>query len=210
MSPWDGEDYPPDTKQARIRRWVLQGLFAAALVAAVYLVETSTNPQWSAARDWVQTAMTENFDFASVSQWYAQQLDGSPSILPAFEEFRRGVPVNTGTDGWVAIEGKILRPYSEKQDGVLLSKQPGEVIHAASEGWVLSVDESPSLGLTVVIQHAGDRRTWYALLGESLVKRNDWVQAGQPIAKVGEEGQVFLALSVGEKFVDPHLLTDAE
>lgn len=121
-----------------------------------------------------------------------------------------------GLTGWVTPlpRGRLTSPYGERgpvgdlavnpfHNGVDLAAPIGEVIVAACEGTVLHVgygDWGGHTGGVVVIEHttpAGSFLTVYNHMATTgiLVREGQGVQAGEPIAHVGNEG-----LSTG-----PHL-----
>ena len=72
-------------------------------------------------------------------------------------------------------------------DGVDIAAEAGTSVLAASSGTVLSVEEDPLMGTTVVLEHAGGYQTTYAnLQAEPQVAVGDTVSAGQIIGAVGD------------------------
>ena len=97
-------------------------------------------------------------------------------------------------------------------EGVDIAAKPGAAVQAACAGTVLSVENDPLMGTTVVIEHEDGYRTTYANLQTvPTVKGGDAVTAGQVIGAVGttavvETGTPHLHFSVtrnGEP-VDPN------
>lgn len=200
---WNNWRSQPSGGPSRARKWVLQGLFSLALVAAVWLIETSTHPRMATVQYWVSEAVTRDFDFAAVQAWYERQFDGSSALLPAFASQWFSASSRTSSVEWRPPNGRVVQPFSAQHQGVRLAADGAGEVHAVGTGWVIDVGERPTLGLTVVIQHPQGNQTWYARLQEVYVSKEDWVYAGDPIGRTGPDGEWFLALRQRDAFVDP-------
>lgn len=66
-----------------------------------------------------------------------------------------------------------------------LAAPVGSVVVAAWSGKVVEIGEVPGVGPSVVIEHAGGRRTVYAPLADLAVSAGAAVRRGQPLGKVG-------------------------
>ena len=68
-----------------------------------------------------------------------------------------------------------------------IAAEAGTSVLAASSGTVISVEEDPLMGTTVVIEHDGGYQTTYSnLQAEPSVAEGDTVSAGQIIGTVGD------------------------
>lgn len=72
--------------------------------------------------------------------------------------------------------------------GIDLDGEIGDLVWAASEGTVARVDEVPTYGRLVEIDHGFGVTTLYAHADEVLVKVGQRVERGQPVARVGNTG----------------------
>ena len=97
-------------------------------------------------------------------------------------------------------------------DGVDIAAAAGTEVHAAADGEVYSVYEDETMGMTVVIVHAGGYSTRYSSLAETVaVDPGDQVTAGQTIGYVGTTAllesamgdHLHFAVSCNEQSVDP-------
>ena len=64
----------------------------------------------------------------------------------------------------------------------------GDTVYATGAGMVIEVRKHRGFGLSVKVDHSHNIRTFYAHLGQSLVKQGETVKRGQPIALIGESG----------------------
>ena len=97
-------------------------------------------------------------------------------------------------------------------DGVDIAAAAGTEVCAAADGEVYSVYEDETMGMTVVIVHAGGYSTRYSSLAETVaVNPGDQVTAGQTIGYVGTTAllesamgdHLHFAVSCNEQSVDP-------
>ena len=97
-------------------------------------------------------------------------------------------------------------------DGVDIAAEAGTAVCAAADGEVYSVYEDETMGMTVVIVHAGGYSTRYSSLAETVaVNPGDTVTAGQTIGYVGSTAlletaigdHLHFAVSCNEQSVDP-------
>ena len=98
------------------------------------------------------------------------------------------------------LEGEVVAAFSmdalvynptledwRTHNGVDIAASAGDSVLAASSGTVLSVEDDPLMGTTVVIEHAGGYQATYAnLQSETSVEAGDTVSAGQIIGAVGD------------------------
>lgn len=123
------------------------------------------------------------------------------------------------------LRGEVLTAFSMEElvysptlgdwrthNGVDIAAQTGTTVLAASSGTVLSVEDDPLLGTTVMVEHDGGYQTTYAnLQARPNVAVGDTVSAGQIIGAVGttaaaEAGAPHLHFAVTRdgKAVDPN------
>lgn len=97
-----------------------------------------------------------------------------------------------GTLQW-PVKGLLYRGFGVKQgqrhDGIDLSAPEGTVVRAAAGGEVIYTGTQTGYGLIVILRHPGSLVTLYAHNSAVLVKDGDRVEAGTPIAKVGQSGR---------------------
>ena len=97
-------------------------------------------------------------------------------------------------------------------DGVDIAAEAGTAVCAAADGQVYSVYEDETMGMTVVLVHAGGYSTRYSSLAETVeVAAGDTVTAGQTIGYVGSTAlletaigdHLHFAVKCNENSVDP-------
>ena len=88
---------------------------------------------------------------------------------------------------------KVISPYGKRggrtHSGVDLKTKPGDKIYAAFEGEVVFSDVYHGYGNYIRIKHPTGLETCYSHNSKNLVKKGDYVKAGQVIALVGQTGR---------------------
>lgn len=88
---------------------------------------------------------------------------------------------------------KVISPYGKRSgrthSGVDLKTKPGDKIYAAFEGEVIFSDVYHGYGNYIRIKHPNGLETCYSHNSKNLVKKGDYVKAGQVIALVGQTGR---------------------
>ena len=124
----------------------------------------------------------------------------TPAVMPEVEIDDTPVVAEIPRQLVDPLEGEVVTAFSMEElvynatlgdwrthDGVDIAAEAGTSVLAASSGTVISVEEDPLMGTTVVIEHDGGYRTTYSnLQAEPSVAEGDTVSAGQIIGAVGD------------------------
>ncbi len=124
----------------------------------------------------------------------------TPAVMPEVEIDDTPVVAEIPRQLVDPLEGEVVTAFSMEElvynatlgdwrthDGVDIAAEVGTSVLAASSGTVISVEEDPLMGTTVVIEHDGGYQTMYSnLQAEPSVAEGDTVSAGQIIGAVGD------------------------
>jgi len=85
----------------------------------------------------------------------------------------------------------IISPYGGKRrhSGTDVKTRPNDTIYAAFPGTVTMSQVYYAYGNTIIIRHANGLETLYSHQSKNLVKKGQWVKAGQPIGLTGRTGR---------------------
>lgn len=91
------------------------------------------------------------------------------------------------------VLGTLTSAYGERRgrphDGIDVGAPRGTTIHAAEAGKIVYAgDDLGAYGRVVVVKHVGSWATVYAHNDANLVEEGDFVEKGDPIARVGRTG----------------------
>lgn len=184
-------------------------LVSAVLFAAVWGVYQIDKPWTSDIRQFVAGALTEDMDFAAVQAWYEQYFEGPSAFIPIFGSSEEPARKAAAEGGLLPpVSGTVLQPFAATLRGIEIgaagdSNGAGSV-KSVDIGRVLSVAREPLGGLRVTIRHSGSITAEYGHLEGTVLKQNDWVEAGDAVGWLnGEEGPLYFAVKSGETYIDP-------
>lgn len=140
----------------------------------------------------------------SVSALVRENNLAEPDILLPGQELRiplapRGGPV-TPVVSWRSLTWPVNGPLTsgfgprdggQPHYGIDIAADHGEIIRAADAGRVLFAGPAGTFGLLVILDHGDGLTTYYAHCSRLQVANGDQVNAGEPIARVGNTGRSF-------------------
>lgn len=94
---------------------------------------------------------------------------------------------------WPVLQGRLTSGYGVRRgrthEGIDVAAPMGSVIRAVSHGRVVFNGTMIGYGKTIVLYHGEGTASVYAHNQVNLVKKEAWVRAGDPIARVGRSGK---------------------
>lgn len=157
--------------------------------------------------------LSTEMDFQAAQVWYEEHFGSAPSFIPIFGQTdEHSTKVNAGPSLVSPLSGKVVQSFAVDLKGIVLEAGGGSLAERAVKsietGRVLEVKRHPENGITVVIQHTGDRTALYSRLAETSLKTNDWVQGGDIIgtlasSNTGSPPSLYFELKEGDRDVDP-------
>ena len=133
------------------------------------------------------------------------------SVLLASRHGLRKPSSSTPSFDW-PIRGRISSYYGWREGGfhhgIDIAVPLGSTIRAAAAGVVQETGTKQGYGLMLTVEHSGGWKTLYAHCSSLLVKEEQKVSRGQPIALIGETGNatgphLHLEIIQGEERFDP-------
>jgi murein DD-endopeptidase MepM/ murein hydrolase activator NlpD len=103
------------------------------------------------------------------------------------------------------VQGKIIRSYSKKTNGIDISADVGTPVKAAADGTVAAVTKNTGGTTIVVLRHADNILTVYGGVDGLKVAKGDKVSRGQSFSSIGAASPPLLHFEVrkGVESVDP-------
>ena len=183
-----GRHRAPIAPRARYAAVVTTAVVGAGVVAlgAGSALPTPQTDQANAALD--RTSALSSQDNA------AARADRANTASRASRAQRRaGAPTPQKMPEWVRpavgpLSSLFAARWGTFHYGVDIAAPYGSTVRAASAGRVIKADWYGGYGKVVIIDHGNGLTSRYGHNSELLVKPGDYVQAGQPIAKVGSTG----------------------
>lgn len=212
---WYTQGSPWGSASSRVEGTLrMQAIVSVVAFAAVWAVFQWEHPVLMKAQSFVRTALTEEVQLDRAYAWYEERYGPLPSFIPALD---RAPAEAERVHGAVArtyitpITGSIVEPFGGIRSGAgIVVKASGGAVAAMDTGLVLFAGETKDTGLTIVIRHPDGVESVYGYLGELLVTKDEWVEAGASVGRVASssdgaaaEGLVYFAVKKGNSFVDP-------
>lgn len=191
-------------------RFLIRCVLAAVLVLAVSWINRQDHERFQRIQSSIETAMSHEFQFAAVADWYQKNLGEPVGFLPDLNKKPQDVEGQVAepekkTEYAVPVNGEITGTYNDKTKGVTVSTTSHSEVSAVQDGLVVFAGEKKDSGRTVVIQHKDNTESWYGKLDETKVKVYETVKKGQKIGTTSgdKKGNFYFALKKEEKFIDP-------
>jgi stage IV sporulation protein FA len=184
--------------------FLLKTFLSVCLVLITAILFKNSSADLEPARNFVKSAMEQEFQFAAVSNWYEKQFGKPLALLPKEEKQNSG----EGMHYAVPASGKVLENFAANGQGVMVETGKEAAVEAMNEGIVIFAGTKDKLGKTVVIQHADGTESWYGNLGTISVKLYDFVEMGKTVGKAmnnadNTKGIFYFAIKQGDRFIDP-------
>ncbi|MDW7673120.1 MAG: M23 family metallopeptidase [Bacillota bacterium] len=100
-----------------------------------------------------------------------------------------GITVSFGWPVQGIITSNFGRRWGEFHYGLDIAADTGDIVRAAASGKIVAAGWRGTYGQAVIIEHNGIFSTLYAHNSSLLVSEGDWVEQGDPIAKIGSTGR---------------------
>jgi stage IV sporulation protein FA len=189
--------------------FMLKILGAGILVLITAIMFKSPSPVFDEAKTVVNRAMETEFQFAAISSWYEDQFGKPLALLPGGTEDKAPSSAVTADEYAQPASGKVVENFKTNGQGIMLETEFGEDVAAMKGGLVIFAGKKDKLGNTVVIQHKDNSESWYGHLESIDVNQYEHVDKGSSLGKVstsGESdvsGEFYLAIKMGDEFIDP-------
>ncbi|WP_442595231.1 peptidoglycan DD-metalloendopeptidase family protein [Neobacillus sp. D3-1R] len=185
---------------------ILGAICLFLIVAILFKNESATFNQ---ARHLVQNTMEDDFQFATVSNWYEKQF-GKPLALLPFMEDKGKKTLDSGNDPQYALpaSGRIIEDFAKNGQGIVIETGKDATVKALNEGIVRFAGVKEGFGKTVIIQHADNTETWYGNLATIDVTLWTFIEKGTKLGLAtsspdGMKSSFNLAVKKENDFIDP-------
>ena len=206
----------------RPRQFIVKCILAGALIFSVHMIHESSSQKIAPIKSAVTTALTSEFNFAAVSNWYETTFGKPVAFLPSLDDKKSDQSSNVEQAGGtkqetkkknqnnfaVPVSGEVTRHFTDESKGVTVQTSRHTSVEAVKDGLVVFIGKKKNIGETVIIQHKDGAESWYGRLTGVNVKVYDFVKKGQKVATVSanknqKHGSFYFALQQNEKFIDP-------
>lgn len=152
-------------------------------------------------KGWLQYALTEEFPFARVYQWY-QTTFGSPlAFTPTDTE------ENVASDQAVLpVDGQVAQTFQKNGTGITISPNGTTEVSSIREGVVIFAGNDQEMGNTVIVQHPDNSKSTYGYLNSMNVHLYQFIDKDQSIGTFHaseESDTIFFSIEKDRQYIDP-------
>ncbi|MFE8703456.1 peptidoglycan DD-metalloendopeptidase family protein [Cytobacillus sp. FJAT-54145] len=184
-------------------------LASACLFLIVAIMFRNETASFDSVRNFVQSSMERDFQFAAVSDWYEDQFGKPLAILPFTDKKEDEVEESTNEQQYaLPASARLVEEFRVNGQRITIETEKGSFVEAMNEGIVLFAGEKDGYGKTVVVQHGDKSETWYGNLDAIEVTLYQYINKGTKVgtamdAAGGTKGEFFFAIKKGNDFIDP-------
>ncbi len=186
-----------------LRSFLVKSLIAASIFF-ITMVSMSVDQKWAEQpKNWTSYAMTEEFPFATVNQWYQARF-GAPFALEADLESQQSQDDIQPTA--LPASGQISQTFQENGEGILISSEEETEVIAVEAGTILFAGNDRETGKTVIVQHPDRSKSIYGNLTDVNVHSYQSIRSNQKIGTYQPEeadAAMYFAIEKDNQFLDP-------
>ncbi|QKY69577.1 M23 family metallopeptidase [Lentibacillus sp. CBA3610] len=182
----------------RISGAAVKGILSIMLFFGAGLLFQTDSDLFSEPKTWTANALTEEFPFARVNQWY-QDTFGAPMALSS----------DSGEDGQALafpVNGTVSETFQANGTGIMLAPEEESDVSALQGGVVTFAGNDTETGKTVIVQHPDNSETVYGNLSSVDVHLYQFIDSGQKLGVFtpdDENKNVYFAIEQDNDYVDP-------
>lgn len=180
---------------------MIKGVLSICLFLGVFLLQESNAALFTKPKIWTSHAFSEEFPFARVYQWY-QETFGTPlAFSPEKHQETAGKEAFS-----LPVSGNVTETFQVNGSGIMITPEEAAPVLAWQDGVIIFAGNDRNTDKTVVIQHADQSKTTYALLSSLDVHLYQFISAGERIGtfnptEVAET--VYFSIEKDNEYIDP-------
>ncbi|WP_186576271.1 M23 family metallopeptidase [Aquibacillus kalidii] len=197
-----GSGSTSNLKDTFVASFVMKLILSAVLFFGVAIFFRVDNTSLQAPKQWTSQALTEEFPFATVNQWYQQKFGFPLALTPnqtkdETEKEQLALPVN----------GTISQTFQMNGQGIMISSDKKTDVLSMESGIVIFAGNDPKTDKTVIIQHPDHSNTIYGNLSSINVHQYQLISSNQTIGEydpaTSKAKTVYFAIEKDNQFLDP-------
>ncbi|KMM37517.1 M23 family metallopeptidase [Guptibacillus hwajinpoensis] len=185
--------------------FLIRSMIAACLFLSVGILFKVDSERAAPVQGYVSDLMVEDFQFATVKDWYEGKFGNPVALFPTAPELETAgeKPVYA-----LPASGRVLENFETTGKGIMVETVLSSEVEAINTGVVTYAGNKEGTGQTVVVQHTDGSESWYGMLESIDVALYDFVQTKDKLGSVmnsedGETGTFYFAIKKNEAFIDP-------
>lgn len=180
--------------------YVIKGMLSIMLFFGVAFILSTDNPLFNKPKEWTNDALTEEFPFARVNQWY-QTTFGSPLAFTPQTTTAIGDANNV-----LPVMGNVKETFQVNGTGIMIAPDEPTPVAAWRDGFVIFAGNDRETNKTVIIQHPDRSKSTYGFLSSIDVHLYQPVTNNQKIGTfqpADSNETVFFSIEKNDEYIDP-------
>ncbi|SDQ46375.1 stage IV sporulation protein FA [Virgibacillus subterraneus] len=185
----------------RVSGFAVKGILSVMLFFGTALLFQTDAELLIGPKKWTGNALTEEFPFASVNQWY-QETFGAPMALAP----NQNQNADEGQSLALPVSGSVSESFQANGTGILIAPEKASNISSLREGVVIFAGNDKETDKTVIVQHADNSKTIYGYLSAVDVHLYQFVNKNEDLGKFtpsADNEMVYFAIEKDNEYVDP-------
>lgn len=185
----------------RISGFAVKGILSVMLFFGTALLFQTDAELLIGPKKWTGNALTEEFPFASVNQWY-QETFGAPMALTPNQSKDKDEEQSLV----LPVSGSVSESFQANGTGIMIEPEKASNVSSLRGGVVIFAGNDRETNKTVIVQHADSSKTVYGYLSSIDVHLYQFVDKNQMLGKIEpstENEMVYFAIEKENKYVDP-------
>ncbi|HLR40297.1 MAG TPA: M23 family metallopeptidase [Virgibacillus sp.] len=187
-------------KSKLVSGFMLKGMLSVMLFFGVALLWQTNTALLQQPKGWASNALTEDFPFARVNQWYQETFGAPLAFSPEHTEMASGEPIA------LPVSGSVTESFQANGTGVMISPADQAAVAALNDGVVVFSGNDRETNKTVIVQHADGSKTTYGYLSSIDVHLYQFITSGQQLGQftpTEENETVYFSIEKDKEYVDP-------
>ncbi|KKE80524.1 M23 family metallopeptidase [Oceanobacillus caeni] len=200
--PFFSEEVSPSEKKGTlVTGFILKGMLSVMLFLGVALLQNTDSEALDAPKQWTSGALTKEFPFAQVNEWYRDTFGNPLAFSPE-------LPPQTQAAETMAlpVSGNITESFHVNGKGIKIAPEETTEVSALRDGIVIFAGKDKETEKTVIVQHADGTTSSYGYLSDIDVHLYQFVVNNQPLGTFqpsSDNEMVYFSIEKDNKFIDP-------
>lgn len=192
---------PNEESSTLFRTTIVKIALSVLLFFGVAFLARSNAPLFAVPKEWTRHVLMEEFPFARVNVWYQETFGKPLSLIP---QSTRVVDQNDMYA--LPVLGNVTETFQVNGSGIMISPEKSTSVAAWQEGIVIFAGNDRKRERTVIIQHADNSKSTYALLSTIDVHLYQYVSENQVIGTFDPteaNDVVYFSIEQKNEYIDP-------
>lgn len=180
---------------------VMKGVLSVLLFFGVSFILKIDIDAVKTPKKWANYALTEEFPFARVHEWYQVTFG-----LPLAYTPEKSTLVNEEASLALPVIGNVTEPFQTNGTGIMIAPEKATPVSAWNAGVIVFAGNDRKTNKTVIVQHADSSKTVYGYLSSIDVHIYQFIGANEKIGSFNPTATnetIYFSLEKNNEYIDP-------